>query len=642
MTDLPSTWTRIPLAKVGRWVGGGTPSKANPRFWTNGTIPWVSPKDMKVDVVSDAQDHITEEAIGQSATNLVETGSVLMVVRSGILRHTLPVAVTLRPVALNQDLKAVKPNENIRSDYLALALRAFQREILHECSKTGTTVQSLNLPALLGFEIPLPPRDEQQRIVAETEKQFTRVEVGMATLKHVQANLRRYRAAVLIASCQGRLEHYARLSPVLGSEPSALPSGWVWKTVGELLSERPCNGISVRGSDHPPGVRSLRLNAMSDKGFDYSKVRYLPLRREDVDDLWIEQGDFFVSRGNGSINLVGRGTEAQQPPEPTIFPDTMIRLRLAPDICATHWLPTIWSAPLIRKQIEQRVKTTAGIYKISQPELLSIQVPFPPVDEQRRIVAEVERRLSVIEEIERFVDANLQRATRLRQSILNRAFSGRLVKSKVTKKSAAKTKEMSPASRRHFLRALLSAEIVHQLHAEPTFGQIKHQKIFHLCEHIAEIADLDVQYHRDAAGPYDNRLIYTNEAELKRQKWYESYSRKKVGHGYRPLAKAGGHEKYLERYWPEKLETIKRLIRLMRRWDTERCEIFSTAYAAWNDLLFWGQEATDDAIVHEVLHRWHESKQRIPEERWRKALEWMRKKGFVPTGFGKPTAAARS
>jgi len=201
---------------------------------------------------------------------------------------------------------------------------------------------------------------------------------------------------------------------------------------------------------------------------------------------------------------------------------------------------------------------------------------------------------------------------------------------------------MSPASRRHFLRALLSAEIVHQLHAEPTFGQVKHQKIFHLCEHIAEITDLDVQYHRDAAGPYDNRLIYANEAELKRQKWYEAYSRKKVGHGYRPLEKAGGHEKYLERYWPQKIETIRHLIRRMRRWDTEWCEIFSTAYAAWNDLLLWGQDASDNAIVHEVLYRWHESKQRIPEERWRKALEWMRKEGFVPTGFGKPTAAASS
>src|SRR5882757_6154016 len=91
--SLPHGWTRLNMGDVGRWFGGGTPSKANPRFWTGGNIPWVSPKDMKRDRVTDAQDHITEDAVAQSATNLVEAGSILIVVRSGILQHTLPVAV---------------------------------------------------------------------------------------------------------------------------------------------------------------------------------------------------------------------------------------------------------------------------------------------------------------------------------------------------------------------------------------------------------------------------------------------------------------------------------------------------------------------------------------------------------------------
>jgi hypothetical protein len=91
--NLPHGWTRLTMGEVGRWFGGGTPSKANPRFWTGGEIPRVSPKDMKFDVITDAQDHITEDAVAQSATNLVEEGSILIVVRSGILQHTLPVAV---------------------------------------------------------------------------------------------------------------------------------------------------------------------------------------------------------------------------------------------------------------------------------------------------------------------------------------------------------------------------------------------------------------------------------------------------------------------------------------------------------------------------------------------------------------------
>jgi len=203
--DLPCGWTRLTMGEIGRWFGGGTPSKANPSFWTGGNIPWVSPKDMKFDLITDAQDHITADAVAQSATNLVEKGSILIVVRSGILQHTLPVAIAQRQVALNQDLKAVKPLENIRSDYLALALKAFERDILHTCTKTGTTVQSLELPVFLRFKIPVASLPEQRRIVAEIEKQFTRLEAGVAALRRVQANLKRYRAAVLKAACEGRL-----------------------------------------------------------------------------------------------------------------------------------------------------------------------------------------------------------------------------------------------------------------------------------------------------------------------------------------------------------------------------------------------------------------------------------------------------
>lgn len=459
MTALPKTWIRMPLGEVGRWFGGGTPSKANPLFWTGGSIPWVSPKDMKCDLITDALDHITEEAVAKSATNLVEAGSILLVVRSGILQHTLPVAIAGRQVALNQDLKAVKPRENVRSDYLALALKAFERDILHNCTKTGTTVQSLELPAFLRFEIPVAPLDEQRQIVAEIEKQFTRLEAGIAALRRVQANLKRYRAAVLKDACEGRLvpteaelarkegRAYESADKLLARilterrekwtgrgrcknpvtldmiDQPPLPGGWAWASIGHLITEPLCNGISVKGSHNPPGVRALRLSAMSNAGFNYSDVRYVPLSEADVDDIWIRKGDFFMSRGNGSLHLVGRGTLAQEPPLPTIFPDTMIRVRLAKPVRDSGWIRTLWASRIIRSQIEKKVKTTAGIYKIAQPQVEQIVVPLPPLIEQSRIVGEVDRLLSVVDEQEAVVKTNLQRATRLRQAILRQAFT---------------------------------------------------------------------------------------------------------------------------------------------------------------------------------------------------------------------------
>jgi hypothetical protein len=211
-------------------------------------------------------------------------------------------------------------------------------------------------------------------------------------------------------------------------------------------------------------------------------------------------------------------------------------------------------------------------------------------------------------------------------------------KSKVsTKKAGQKVIESRQRARRHFARAVLSAEIVHQLHGEPTFGRFKHQKILHLCEYVAQIQEIQGEYRRKAAGPLDTKLIRSVEAELNDQKWFETYSRT-IGHGYRPLSQAGGHRKYFERWWLRKEPQINGIINMMRFWNTERCAILSTLYAAWNDLIIWGVEPTDEAILHEVLERWHESKKEIPEQRWRVAIAWMRRKGFKPTGFGRPTS----
>jgi hypothetical protein len=196
------------------------------------------------------------------------------------------------------------------------------------------------------------------------------------------------------------------------------------------------------------------------------------------------------------------------------------------------------------------------------------------------------------------------------------------------------------AQERTFKRIVLSAEIIHHLHDEPTFGRVKHQKIFHLCEYIARLPEIEGEYFRQAAGPLDNKLIKMTEKKLRDLKWYETVEREIIGHAYRPMAKAGDHEKYLERYWAEKLTIIRGLIEEMRKWDTQTCEIFSTVYAAWNDMVITGRDITDDAIVTEVLQNWHESKQRIPAERWQRAVAWIREQGYMPTGFGRPTSIA--
>ncbi len=227
----------------------------------------------------------------------------------------------------------------------------------------------------------------------------------------------------------------------------ALPEGWCWASVEQLLAEPSCNGISVKGSNDPPGIPALRLSAMGELQFDYTERRYIPISEDTANALAIQAGDFFVARGNGSLHLVGRGTLAQEPGERIVFPDTMIRLRFASAAILRQFIARIWSSRLLRGQIERKARTTAGIYKISQRDIDAFAIPLPPIDEQSQVIAEVEHRLSVIDVSQASLEANVKRSDRLRQAILRRAFEGKLVPQGPSDEPADKLLERIKANR---------------------------------------------------------------------------------------------------------------------------------------------------------------------------------------------------
>src|SRR5437016_5804518 len=124
------------------------PSKDVTAHWVKDAVPWLSPKHRTTACIRDSEDHVTDQAIEQSATKRVPEGSVLIVTRSGILAHTLPAAVMDVEVTVYQDLKALTPSETIDADFVAWALRAFGQDILEKCKKDGTTVASIEFEAL--------------------------------------------------------------------------------------------------------------------------------------------------------------------------------------------------------------------------------------------------------------------------------------------------------------------------------------------------------------------------------------------------------------------------------------------------------------------------------------------------------------
>jgi restriction endonuclease S subunit len=213
-------WTVVKLSDVATLSSGGTPSKANAAFW-DGDIPWVSPKDMKVNHVRDAEDKITRAAISESAARIVGSNSVLAVVRSGILAHTFPVATLAREVSFNQDIKAITPkNGSLLPAFLFWMLKGQEAQILRIGVKKGATVHSLSNGFLESLRFPLPPLDDQRRIVGLLDR---------------AAEIRRRADAARAKACA--------IIPALFldtfGDPATNPKGWPVVTLGNTIISGP-------------------------------------------------------------------------------------------------------------------------------------------------------------------------------------------------------------------------------------------------------------------------------------------------------------------------------------------------------------------------------------------------------------------
>ncbi|HAP3736850.1 TPA: restriction endonuclease subunit S [Escherichia coli] len=160
--ELPEGWEWIRLGNIGEVKGGGTPSKNNPDFW-KGNIPWVSPKDMKVNYISKSQLNISKEAVLESSVHLIPENSLIFVVRGMILAHTFPVAITKKEVTINQDMKAISTNQ-LNTDFLIYLLKANETRVICLVDRSSHGTCKLVSDKLFNLVLPLPPLEEQFRI----------------------------------------------------------------------------------------------------------------------------------------------------------------------------------------------------------------------------------------------------------------------------------------------------------------------------------------------------------------------------------------------------------------------------------------------------------------------------------------------
>lgn len=356
---------------------------------------------------------------------------------------------------IGRGLAAIRPKKGIDAKYILYAIRSTVNDLTSKA--TGSTFDAISGQTLRSHKIPVVPEQEQQRIVAEIEKQFTRLDAGVAALKRVQANLKRYRASVLKAACEGKLvpteaelarkegRSYEHASVLLERilkergerwekenvgkgkkkyvEPKApdtsnlpeLPEGWCWASAEQI------NSIITDGEHITPKRSISGVLLLSARNILNGK-----LALDDVDYVSENEYNRISKRliiNPGDVLLSCSGSVGRSCVTPKNIRFTLVRsvAVLKPVLNMGNYLSIALRSPILQSQIEMN-KTQTAQANIFQGRIKTLVFPLPHIVEQKRIETEVERFFSFIEEQEALLDSNSKRAERLRQAVLKKTF----------------------------------------------------------------------------------------------------------------------------------------------------------------------------------------------------------------------------
>jgi type I restriction enzyme S subunit len=269
----------------------------------------------------------------------------------------------------------------------------------------GTTRLKLTKRAMMGIRIPLPPRAEQDRIVATIEEHFSRLDAGCQLLERARKQLAGLRDAVADRA-------FAREWPLTSAETLAEVQGGIQKQP----RRRPVKNTAP----------FLRVANVLRGRFDLVEVHEVELFDGELERYRLIRGDLLVVEGNGSVEQIGRSAMWRAEIENCVHQNHLIRVRPGAKL-VPEFLDAYWNSRATRRRLAEVASSTSGLYTLSTAKVKAIPVPIVPLDEQRAIVENLEREQSVIDALSASVDAAAHRAAALRRSILAQAFAGRLV-----------------------------------------------------------------------------------------------------------------------------------------------------------------------------------------------------------------------
>lgn len=422
--EVPEHWELTRLKHLARFAGGGTPSRDVPEFW-NGDIPWVSPKDMKSEAISGSEEQVTELGLESGASSLIPEGRLLMVTRSGILRHTIPVAVNAIPVALNQDMKALSFHDGLLSSTFFLRwVQGLNNQLLLAWGKQGATVESIEHEYLANTRIAWPDGAERAAIVTFLERESSKIDALIAEQQRLIKLLKEKRQAVISHAV------------TRGLNPDALmkPSGVEW------LGDVPAHW------EVTPLKRHITYLTSGSRGWAeyYSNDGELFLRIGNLtrDSLNLDLDD--IQRVNVPVGSEGERTRVR--PDDLLFSITaylgsvaVVPADLEPAYVSQHValtrlrgqsLDAKWVGNVALSSIGQtwfQMQSYGGTkIQLSLDDVRDLPITVPPLHEQRRILAHIETQIAQMEALTADAERAIALLQERRTALISAAVTGKM------------------------------------------------------------------------------------------------------------------------------------------------------------------------------------------------------------------------
>ena len=405
---LPDDWEITTLGSLGRTSSGGTPSTSDARFW-GGDIPWISSKDMKTSRLHDSINHVTPLALG-NGTRLVQPGTILMVVRGMSLAHSFPVAIVEKPVAFNQDLKALVPHPAVDGEFILRWLEANESRILLLATEATHGTKRIPTGDLLAIQIPLPPNDEQ-RAIAEALS-------DVDDLLEAMAALIAKKQAIKQATMEQLLTGKTRL-PGFGCE-------WKTKRLGDTWTFLPTANNPRAEFDERGDVEYIHygdVHACVQPLLDCARGTLPRIQKNRIGNAAeLLNGDLVMVDASEDLIGVGKSCEVQGSTDKTVVAGLhTILCRGTSDHWADGFKAYLQFIPAFKSALT-RVATGISVYAVSKRQLADVELPLPSRTEQEAIVSILSDMGAEITALEHRLD----KVREVKQGMMQQLLTGRV------------------------------------------------------------------------------------------------------------------------------------------------------------------------------------------------------------------------